>query len=187
MPQPVPFLSQARCGGKFELGESPEEHPAKKEKQRKLPSAALRLVPSPRYFANLFKRSRTTPFTMARTVPTPLSSRIKLRDRVLLERNHELTQPPGVVFHTFVMRQYVAPDKFRLPNYVHGAVLRSDRLAEHSWRIREDSEFRRHRKPSDFRKASRPGLVNHRRRSVHRLLHWLTTNDSPLPYNTPTQ
>jgi hypothetical protein len=30
----------------------------KKEKQRKLPSAAFRLVPSPRYFANLLKRSQ---------------------------------------------------------------------------------------------------------------------------------
>jgi len=36
-------------------------HPSywhQKEKQRKLPSAALRLVPSPRYFATLLKRSQ---------------------------------------------------------------------------------------------------------------------------------
>jgi hypothetical protein len=36
----------------------------KKEKQRKLPSAAFRLVPSPRYFANLLKRSQNNTLTL---------------------------------------------------------------------------------------------------------------------------
>ncbi len=167
-------------------GNHPKALP-KKEKQRKLPSAALRLVPSPRYFAKLFKRSRTTLFTVARTMPTPLCARRKRCAGVLLDRNHELTHAPGVVLHTFVIRHYVAPDKFRLPNYVQGAVLRSDRSRSTVSALEEDSEFRQHRKLSDFRKASRPRVAKGLRHSANRQDHWLTTNDGPLPYNTRTQ
>ena len=88
---------------------------AKKEKQRKLPSAALRLVPSPRYFANFSKRSRTTPFSRARTMPTRFRSAGKLRMRESVDKNQELTPRPLVVLHTFVMRRNVASDNFRLP------------------------------------------------------------------------
>ena len=52
---------------------------------------------------------------MARAMPTRLGSVGKFRAQGPLEGNHELTRRSGVALPTFVMRQKVAIDNFRLP------------------------------------------------------------------------
>ncbi len=52
---------------------------------------------------------------MARAMPTRLGSVVKFRAKASLEGNHDLTRRSRAALPTFVMRQKVAIDNFRLP------------------------------------------------------------------------
>src|SRR5882724_6817205 len=90
-----------------------------RRKKKKSSESCLSLLsgwyPPPGTSPTLFKRSRTTPFSMARALPTRLGSFGKFRAQAPLERNHQLTRRSTVALPTFVMQQNVAIDNFRLP------------------------------------------------------------------------